>query len=234
MLCKSPYKILTHQQSIPNLADPTIKGVEDKKRSESVPEHWSFLLSNLAELAVANEWEPYYLNTSSRANSRYPSVCLPDGQCYIAPELAHSPWREILEELQESFSHLIQPRGPERTFGFCTPSSGKVNKFRSSPYPDVSILSNSKKFFSAAVSATTAGICAGLPLIEGLRQLGVNYVAEHVTELQTPVQFASAMVNAIYPDGSKPSTAISAYDWLLMFGPNGYFYQVTSPWKKSK
>lgn len=76
------------------------------------------------------------------------------------------------------------------------------------------------------MEATTAGICAGLPLIEGVRQLGINYVAEHVTELQTPVQFASAMVNAIYPDGTTPSAAITAYDWLLMFGPNGYFYQV--------
>jgi hypothetical protein len=34
------------------------------------------------------------------------------------------------------------------------------------------------------------------------------------------------MVNAIYPDGTTPSAAITAYDWLLMFGPNGYFYQV--------
>jgi hypothetical protein len=195
--------------------------------AQPVPKHWNYFLSNLTELAVSNEWEPYYFNTSGgRGSNRYPSVCLPEGQCYIAPELTYSPWREILEELQEYSPNLIQPRGPERTYGFCTPSGSKIKNFRSSPYPDVSILSNSKKFFSAAVEATTAGICAGLPLIEGVRQLGINYVAEHVTELQTPVQFASAMVNAIYPDGTTPSAAITAYDWLLMFGPNGYFYQV--------
>jgi hypothetical protein len=40
-----------------------------------------------------------------------------------------------------------------------------------------------------------------------------KYVSEHVTELQTPAQFAQSMIDNKYPDGTTPSGVTSGYNW---------------------
>jgi hypothetical protein len=49
-------------------------------------------------------------------------------------------------------------------------------------------------------------------LISGGKNTG-KYVTEHVTELQTPAQFAQSMIDNKYPDKSIPQGISSGYSW---------------------
>ena len=90
-------------------------------------------------------------------------------------------------------------------------------------YPSVGVLSATKQLYRVAESAAKYGICSGLSLIPGGRVPGTNYVVEHVTELQTPAQYANSMLKGLLPAGDKAASA--AYNWYSIFGPGGIFQQ---------
>lgn len=54
--------------------------------------------------------------------------------------------------------------------------------------------------------------CNGLPIVLGKRVLGTDYVVEHVTEFQTPAQFATSMLSGKLLSGAVARGAAANYD----------------------
>ena len=192
--------------AVPNTADP------------SVHKRWTDMIARFADTRLVKRWDPM-----TRTDPSLPSVCLNEANCWSIPDTQDSGFQQLLAEVQEFRNHteaVLVPRA--RTPKFCLPN-GKKNSFTAKNYPSVSTLSGSRQFFRVVKTGVKAGVCASLPLVLGARAVGDDYVVEHVTELQTPAQYANAMLKNILSSGAKPSA--SGYNWVDVFGPNGYFYQ---------
>ena len=161
------------------------------------------------------------LSTSSSDN-RSPSICLTKGNCYFLSNLDDET-QSVLETIRNSSFAELVPRGPPRHPSICLPNNKPFNSMTSKTYPSVGVLSATKQLYRVAESATHYGVCGGLSLIPGGRVPGVNYVVEHVTELQTPAKYANFMLKGLLPAGDKAASA--AYNWASIFGPGGIFQQ---------
>ena len=160
----------------------------------------------------------------SRSDVNSPSICLTESNCHMLFNLDHET-QSLLEIIRNaSFAELI-PRGKVRTPKICLPGNAK-NTMTSKSYPNVGTLSATKQLYRVAKSAAKQGVCAGLSLSLGGRVPGINYVVEHVTELQTPAQYANFMLKGVLPAGDKAASA--GYNWASIFGDGGIFQQTFS------
>ncbi|MCJ1366610.1 hypothetical protein MMC16_005739 [Acarospora aff. strigata] len=94
-------------------------------------------------------------------------------------------------------------------------------------YPSLQTLSRrpGKSFHQAEIGQAALGDCTQRPLLTTPnRNPGVMYVVEHVTELQTPAQFANFMLNGKLPSGDQAASA--SYDWTSVFRHDGIFYKL--------
>ena len=133
--------------------------------------------------------------------------------------------QSILETIRNaSFAELV-PRAAARTPKICLPGNAR-NTMRAKSYPSVGTLSATKTLYRVTKSLTKDGVCAGLELLQGGRVPGINYVVEHVTELQTPAQYANFMLKGLLPAGDKAASA--SYNWVSIFGNGGIFQQTFS------
>ena len=196
--------------SVPNLAQPDMK-----KRFMDLIED---------TIGVSVQKRSRETSTSSSDN-RSPSICLTEGNCYFLSNLDDET-QSVLETIQNSSFAELVPRGKVRYPSVCLPGNVKFNKLESKYYPPVGTLSATKQLYRVAKSATQHGVCAGLSLFAGGRVPGTDYVVEHVTELQTPAQYANNMLEGILPAGDRATSA--AYNWASIFGPGEIFQQTFS------
>ncbi|GKZ40158.1 hypothetical protein AbraIFM66950_002704, partial [Aspergillus brasiliensis] len=159
-------------------------------------------------------------------------VCVDDG-CFNVPRSEYDDFEELLWSVgnftQTSYGEVlgeVVPRG-SRVAKICK-NKKQISKFTAKGYSPVSVLSNSRQFFGVVKSGAKAAICNGLPIVLGKRVLGTDYVVEHVTELQTPAQFATSMLSGKLPSGAVAPGAASNYDWTQVFSQSGYFFQTWS------
>lgn len=155
-------------------------------------------------------------------NSSVPSICLADETCYHLPSL-DTETQIFLEELRNMPHARIEPR--VRTPKICLPNNQR-NNMRAKSYPSVGVLGATKDFYRVAKSGVKTGVCSALPLILGKRVAGVDYVVEHVTELQTPAQFANSMLAGKLPAGDAAQTA--GYNWASIFQSGGFWQKTFS------
>ncbi|MCJ1270850.1 hypothetical protein MMC22_010747 [Lobaria immixta] len=193
--------------AIPNLADPSLK------------KRWDKLLVEVLDGSVEKRSSDLY---QPRWNNSVPSICLVDETCYHLPNL-DTETQIFLEELRNMPHARIEPR--VRTPKICLPNNQK-NNMRAKSYPSVSVLGATKDFYRVAKSGVKTGVCAALPLILGKRVPGVDYVVEHVTELQTPAQYANSMLAGKLPAGDAAGTA--GYDWKSIFQSGGFWQKTFS------
>ncbi|GKZ86572.1 hypothetical protein AnigIFM56816_001983 [Aspergillus niger] len=141
----------------------------------------------------------------------------------------HEEFRELLwsignatgEDSEGIFGGLF-PRA--RKSKICQ-SKKTISTFKAKNYPNVGTLAATRQFYGVVKSGAKTAICNGLPITLGKRILGTNYVVEHVTELQTPAQFATSMLSGKLPSAAAAPGAASNYDWTQVFSQNGYFFQ---------
>lgn len=213
MLCVSTLSIFLSRDSqltlpsIPNLADPSLK------------KRWDKLLVEVLDGSVEKRSSDLY---QPRWNNSVPSICLVDETCYHLPNL-DTETQIFLEELRNMPHARIEPR--VRTPKICLPNNQK-NNMRAKSYPSVGVLGATKDFYRVAKSGVKTGVCAALPLILGKRVPGVDYVVEHVTELQTPAQYANSMLAGKLPAGDAAGTA--GYDWKSIFQSGGFWQKTFS------
>ena len=150
-----------------------------------------------------------------------PVVCLTEDSCYHLESLDLESQR-LLAEIRFAPISEILPRGKARTPKICLPN-GQSNNLKSKSYPSVGTLSASKTFYRVAKGAAKQGLCATLPLLAGNRVAAIDYVVEHVTELQTPAQFANNMIKGVLSSSAKAASA--GYNWASIFGSGGIFQQ---------
>lgn len=151
--------------------------------------------------------------------TRY-SVCLPDSDCHPIP--AQDEWwiRQVLDQASV-FEPSLEPRASRRP-RICDKNKKELNRIRAQSYHGVKTLSqNGRLFFSRATATIQAGICAALPIVLGARNALIEYVTEHMTELRTPAQFGTSMLQNQFPDGTTPVDG--GYDWKKVFDKGGYF-----------
>ncbi|KAJ6086050.1 glycoside hydrolase family 18 protein [Penicillium sp. IBT 16267x] len=169
---------------------------------------------------------------SENENEGSPKICMDDG-CFNVPRSEYEDFEELLWSVG-NFTHSsygevvgeVVPRG-SRIAKICQ-NKKQISQFNAKGYSPVNVLSNSRQFFGVVKSAAKSAICNGLPIVLGKRVLGTNYVVEHVTELQTPAQFATSMLSGKLPSGAVAPGAASNYDWTQVFSQSGYFFQTWS------
>ncbi|PYH28143.1 uncharacterized protein BO87DRAFT_453714 [Aspergillus neoniger CBS 115656] len=167
---------------------------------------------------------------ATQGNEDYdlPQLCERD-DCYTVPKLHSKEFRELLwsignateEDSDEIFGGLF-PRA--RKPKICQ-NKKTISTFKAKNYPSVGTLSATRQFYGVVKSGAKTAICNGLPITLGKRILGTNYMVEHVTELQTPAQFATCMLSGKLSSGAAAPGAASNYDWTQVFSQNGYFFQ---------
>ena len=158
------------------------------------------------------------------SNQTVPVVCLTDDSCYHLESL-DSETQHLLASIRFAPVSDIIPRGKARTPKICLPG-GQTNNLRSKSYPSVGTLGASKTFYRVAKSTAKQGLCATLPLLSGTRIPAIDYVVEHVTELQTPAQYANNMIKGLLSSSAKATSA--GYNWASIFGSGGIFQQTFS------
>ncbi|OOF93374.1 hypothetical protein ASPCADRAFT_517002, partial [Aspergillus carbonarius ITEM 5010] len=131
-----------------------------------------------------------------KRNEGLPKICDSNDNCLSVPKSEYEEFQSFLWSVgnatQGSSGELIpRARAPK----ICDSKKKTLSKFKTKSYPNVGTLSNSRQFFGVVKSAAKSAICNGLPVTLGQRVLGTNYVIEHVTELQTPAQFATSMLS---------------------------------------
>lgn len=188
--------------SIPNIADPSLK------------KRWDELLVKLTSGSIEKRSSDMY---QPQWNSSFPLLCLVNETCYHLPHLDVET-QIFLEELRNIPHARIEPR--VRTPKICLPNNQK-NNMRAKSYPSVGVLGATKDFYRVAKAGAKVGVCSALPLILGKRVPGVDYAVEHVTELQTPAQFANSMLAGKLPAGDAAQTA--GYNWASIFGSGGFW-----------
>lgn len=193
--------------SIPNLGDPSVK------------KRWDDLFVKVMDGSIEKRSSDVY---HPQWNSSVPSICLADETCYHLPSL-DTETQIFLEELRNMPHARIEPR--VRTPKICLPNN-KKNNMRAKSYPSVGVLGATKDFYRVAKSGVRTGVCQALPLILGKRVAGIDYVVEHVTELQTPAQFANSMLAGKLPAGDAAKTA--GYDWASIFQSGGFWQKTFS------
>ncbi|GKZ61709.1 hypothetical protein AnigIFM49718_008435 [Aspergillus niger] len=147
----------------------------------------------------------------------------------LRPKLHSEEFRELLwsignatgEDSEGIFGGLF-PRA--RKSKICQ-SKKTISTFKAKDYPNVGTLAATRQFYGVVKSGAKTAICNELPITLGKRILGTNYVVEHVTELQTPAQFATSMLSGKLPSAAAAPGAASNYDWTQVFSQNGYFFQ---------
>ncbi|KAL3261212.1 hypothetical protein ABHI18_003949 [Aspergillus niger] len=147
----------------------------------------------------------------------------------LRPKLHSEEFRELLwsignatgEDSEGIFGGLF-PRA--RKSKICQ-SKKTISTFKAKNYPNVGTLAATRQFYGVVKSGAKTAICNELPITLGKRILGTNYVVEHVTELQTPAQFATSMLSEKLPSAAAAPGAASNYDWTQVFSQNGYFFQ---------
>ena len=195
-------------RSVPNLAQPDMK------------KRFMYLIEETIGSSIQKTSKDF--STSSSAN-RFPSICLTEGNCHMLSNLDRET-QSILDAIRNtSFTELV-PRGA-RTPKICLPGKAQ-NKMRAKPYPSVGTLSAAKLLYRVTKSLTKQGVCAGLSLVLGARVPGFDYVLEHLTEVQTPAQYANFMLKGELPSGDKAASA--SYNWIPIFGNGGIFQQTFS------
>lgn len=193
--------------SIPNKAQPDLQ------------KRWDNLLVKLVDSSLGKRSIDSF---RFHSNESLPSVCLDEISCFAIPYLDPEA-QKILAEVQSLPHTGLEPRA--RTPKICLPNN-QSNRLRARNYPSVSVLSATKDFYRVAKSGVKAGVCASLPLILGNRVPGIDYVVEHVTELQTPAQYANMMLQGKLPAGDDAASA--GYDWSSIFKAGGFFQQASS------
>lgn len=161
-------------------------------------------------------------------NEGFPKICTEDDQCFNVPSSQYEGFQELLllarHATYDSYGTLYSraARAPK----MCDSSGTTVSRFKTKSYPSVTSLSNNgRRFYGVVKNLPKVALCQGLPLVLGNRILATDYVAEHVTELQTPAQFATSMMSGKLPSGAAAPGSASNYDWTQVFGSTGYFYQ---------
>jgi hypothetical protein len=187
---------------------------------------WFSLYDKIGEGEI---WKRSVAPSPGKRNEGLPKICI-DEDCFNVPKSEHRDFEELLWSVG-NFTHgsyaevvgELVPRG-SRTAKICQ-NKKQISKFKAKGYSPVNTLANSRQFFGVVKSAAKSAICNGLPIVLGKRVLGTNYVVEHVTELQTPAQFATSMLSGKLPSGADAAGAASNYDWTQVFSQTGYFFQ---------
>ncbi|KAJ5958894.1 glycoside hydrolase family 18 protein [Penicillium vulpinum] len=200
--------------TLPNTGDPDLM------------KRWFALYDKVGEGEI---WKRSVAPPPGKRNEGFPKICI-DEDCFNVPKSEHQDFEELLWSVG-NFTHgsyvevvgEVVPRA-SRTAKICQ-NKKQISKFSAKPYSPVSILSTSRQFFGVVKSGAKSALCNGLPVVLGKRALGTNYVVEHVTELQTPAQFATSMLSGKLPSGAAAPGAASNYDWTQVFSQNGYFFQ---------
>lgn len=199
-----------------------------------------FTLPNTGSPDVMKRWYSLYekvggltakrsvLATQGDEDYDLPQLCEGD-DCYTVPKLHSEEFRELLwaignatEEDSDGIFGGLFPRA--RKPKICQ-NKKTISTFKAKNYPSVGTLSATRQFYGVVKSGAKTAICNGLPITLGKRILGTNYVVEHVTELQTPAQFATSMLSGKLPSGAAAPGTASNYDWTQVFSQNGYFFQ---------
>lgn len=190
---------------------------------------WSVLYDKITEGEVLKRSVE---SSSENEHEDSRRICVDDGS-FNVPKSEYDDFEELLWSVgnltQSSYGEVlgeVVPRG-SRVAKICK-NKKQISKFTAKGYSPVSVLSNSRQFFGVVKSGATAAICNGLPIVLGKRVLGTDYVVEHVTELQTPAQFATSMLSGKLPSGAVAPGAASNYDWTQVFSQSGYFFQTWS------
>lgn len=192
------------------------------------------ILDELNRIRLLRGWEGLYM---TEANNTLPQVCT-DADCFYIPEVGLDDVhvQVLLDEVRATWSSTTVLQNPyadkgqldllerSRSALVRLPKNKRV-KFAASTYKSVAELAGAGRKFWAGAHAGTPNICLKNAAAFAGRQLARAYVAEHVTELQTPAQFAQSMVDNKYPDLSAVSGVSANYDWTQVFDDqNGYVY----------
>lgn len=155
-------------------------------------------------------------------NDGYPKICNEEGECYHVLDAENNieflELRSLVIDAIGSSALDTRARKPK----ICLPK-GKSSNFVAKNYPGAANLGTRGISFRSLANAAS---CLGSTIASGARLLYVNYVAEHVMELQTPALYANSMIKGILQSGADAPGKAEGYDWTQMFAANtGYIFQ---------
>ncbi|KAF2154797.1 glycoside hydrolase family 18 protein [Myriangium duriaei CBS 260.36] len=208
--------------------------------NESPDEHTNtkrsaHIMEELQQMRLSRGWDQH---NPIDADTTLPQVCS-EGYCFYIPDADLVDVQHILDEVQSTWNSTRVLRNPYaeesirvediiergRSSLVKLPRNKRV-RFAAATYNTVAELAGKgRQFWASAAAKTAVNICLNNKAAFQGRQLGRKYVTEHVTELQTPAQFAQSMVDGKYPDQSAVTGVSANYDWTQVFNDqNGYVY----------
>lgn len=215
--------------TVPNNEDPSTW--TNTKRSTGI-------MAELQQMRLARGWDGHY---AADANTTLPQVCNAI-DCFYVPASDVAEVEDLLAEIRGSWDLQTVRHNPyagiedqwhsiiekrTRSSVVRLPKNRRV-RFVAATYNTVAELSGMGRQFWAGAAANTINICLTNKAAFQGRQVGRKYVTEHVTELQTPAQFAQSMIDGKYPDLSPVSGISSGYDWTQVFDNGGYMTMLST------